>query len=110
MGRKQGKIRERFLIVAVSILILSFTVSGCQGSAKKSEPVVLTLWHVYGGQVDSPLNKIIDRFNDTYGKEEGIYVQVTSVSNTNTIHEAVLAAGKNGAGSGRTSGYFRFIP
>ena len=110
MGRKQGKIRERFLIVAVSILILSFTVSGCQGSAKKSEPVVLTLWHVYGGQVDSPLNKIIDRFNDTYGKEEGIYVQVTSVSNTNTIHEAVLAAGKNEPGAAELPDIFVSYP
>ena len=110
MGRKQGKIRERFLIVAVLILILSFTVSGCQGSAKKSEPVVLTLWHVYGGQVDSPLNKIIDRFNDTYGKEEGIYVQVTSVSNTNTIHEAVLAAGKNEPGAAELPDIFVSYP
>ena len=110
MGRKQGKIRERFLIIAVSILILSFTVSGCQGSAKKSEPVVLTLWHVYGGQVDSPLNKIIDRFNDTYGKEEGIYVQVTSVSNTNTIHEAVLAAGKNEPGAAELPDIFVSYP
>ena len=61
MGRKQGKKCEKLLFVAVSILILSFVITGCKNSAKKSDPVVLTLWHVYGGQVDSPLNKIIDR-------------------------------------------------
>ena len=52
MGRKQGKRCKRLLFIAVSILILSFVITGCKGSAKRSEPVVLTLWHVYGGQVD----------------------------------------------------------
>ena len=35
---------------------------------------------------------LIDQFNQTVGKEQRINVQVTSVSNTNTIHELVLAA------------------
>lgn len=65
---------------------------------------------MYGGQVDSPLNKMIDNFNATYGKEEGIYVQVTSVSNTNTIHEAVLAAGKKEPGAAELPDIFVSYP
>ena len=110
MGIKQGKRLKTFLFVAVSLLIFSFTITSCKSSGEKSEPVALTLWHVYGGQVDSPLNKIIDNFNDTYGKEEGIYVQVTSVSNTNTIHEAVLAAGKKEPGAAELPDIFVSYP
>ena len=29
------------------------------------EPVTVTLWHVYGGQTESPLNDLIDEFNGT---------------------------------------------
>ena len=90
--------KKRYLLLAVMLLTTIFL--GCAGIGKKSDkPIVLTLWHVYGGQTDSPLNQIIDRFNETRGKEEGIRIQVTSVSNTNTIHEAVIAAAKNEPGS-----------
>ena len=110
MERKQGQRWVRLLFAILSLFVLSFTMTSCSSSVKKSEPIVLTLWHVYGGQVDSPLNKIIDNFNDTYGKEEGIYVQVTSVSNTNTIHEAVLAAGKKEPGAAELPDIFVSYP
>lgn len=110
MERKQGNRWGMLLFAILSLFVLSFTMTSCSSSMKKSEPVVLTLWHAYGGQVDSPLNKIIDNFNDTYGKEEGIYVQVTSVSNTNTIHEAVLAAGKKEPGAAELPDIFVSYP
>lgn len=110
MGRGRRE-KMRMLLVSIAItLMISFALSGCGGLGKKDEPVVLTLWHVYGGQVDSPLNKIIDRFNDTEGKEKGIYVQVTSVSNTNTIHEAVLAAGNKEPGAAELPDVFVSYP
>lgn len=110
MEIKKVKRLKTLLFITVSLLIFSFVTTSCKSFMKKSEPVSLTLWHVYGGQVDSPLNKIIDNFNATYGKEEGIYVQVTSVSNTNTIHEAVLAAGKKEPGAAELPDIFVSYP
>lgn len=52
----------------------------------------VTIWHVYGGEVTSPLNVLVEEFNRIVGQEQGIRVRVDSVSNTNTIHESVLAA------------------
>ena len=73
--------------------LLACCCVGCSNTAKKEEmPTTITVWHVYGGQTDSPLNDLIDEFNQTVGKEQQINVQVTSVSNSNTIHELVLAA------------------
>ena len=75
-----------FLLMALLVLC-----TGCSNTTKKEEtPTAITVWHVYGGQADSPLNDLIDEFNQTVGKEQKINVQVTSVSNTNTIHELVL--------------------
>jgi len=110
MGKKQGKIWGRFLFAAASLLVLSFTATGCKSSDKKSEPIVLTLWHVYGGQTDSPLNDMIEDFNNTVGLEKGINVQVTSISNTNTIHEAVLSAAKGDPGASELPDMFVAYP
>ena len=77
----------------LTALVLSTMLAGC--SAKRSaEPITLTIWHVYGEQSDSPLNDMIDEFNHTVGLKEGIAVKATMVSNTNTLHEAVLASAK----------------
>lgn len=74
------------------ILVALLLCAGCGMGNQKEDPVTVTLWHVYGGQTDSPLNDLIEEFNQTTGAEENIRVKVTSVSNTNTIHEGVLAA------------------
>ena len=82
-------IMRRSCLFLVMIAVIVFT--GC-GQKKKEDPVTVTLWHVYGGQTESPLNDLIDEFNETIGKEENIRVQVGSVTNTNMIHENVLAS------------------
>lgn len=83
-------------LVFFNFLFLGGLIAGC---SKKEQSITLTVWHVYGGQTDSPLNVMIEEFNQTVGKEKGITLQVTQVSNTNTIHKAVLAASKNEPGA-----------
>jgi len=56
---------------------------------------VLTMWHVYGSQTESPLNTAIDHFNDTIGKENGVTIDVVSVTSSSAIDKA-LAASANG--------------
>lgn len=52
---------------------------------------VLTMWHVYGSQTESPLNDVIDEFNATAGKEAGVFINVTSVTDSGDI-DAMLTA------------------
>ena len=102
-----NKKRTLYMAVITAVMVLA----GCTGFAKKGKKqIVLTLWHVYGGQTDSPLNKTIDNFNETVGKEEGIRINVTSVTNTNTIHEAVIAAAKNEPGAAELPDIFVSYP
>ena len=89
------------------IAVLIFT--GC-GQKKTKDPITVTLWHVYGGQTESPLNDLIDQFNETIGKEENIWVQVGSVTNTNTIHENVLASAFGDPGASELPDMFVSYP
>jgi multiple sugar transport system substrate-binding protein len=91
--------RVLLCLPAIAFILLC---TGCaDGLGKAGTPVTLTIWHVYGEQTDSPLNRLIEEFNETEGAEKGIRIEVTSVSNTNVVHRAVLAAesGQPGAGT-----------
>ena len=106
--RKKRKIciSMAWLMALAWMLVLT----ACGTNRGQKEPVTLTIWHVYGGQTDSPLNDMIDEFNQTIGKEEGIYVQVASVTNTNTIHEDVLAAANQDPGAAKLPDLFVSYP
>ena len=62
------------------ICMLALFCAACLGGCKNEtllsadEPVTLTMWHVYGEQADSPMNRLIDQFNETVGKEKGIII------------------------------------
>ena len=85
MRSTEEKIKRKVISVVIIVAILS-TMAGCGKSQSRKEPITLTIWHVYGGQTDSPLNDLIDEFNGTEGKKEGIKIQVGMVSNTNTMY------------------------
>ncbi len=86
----------------IASLILAFAItavclSGCSDRTKPDadDPVTLTMWHVYGSQTRSPLNDAIDEFNDTVGRENGVTVNVVSVTSSSAIDKA-LSASANG--------------
>ena len=41
---------------------------------------MLSIWHVYGEQADSPMNRLLTEFNDTVGREKGILLNVAPPS------------------------------
>lgn len=85
---------KRWMALVLAAVMLLAAASGC---AKKSlldpdEPVTLTMWHVYGEQADSPMNRLVEEFNRTVGKEQGVIINVTLMSSTAQIGEKLLAA------------------
>ncbi len=92
--------RSLALLLILSALLTLLT--GCSGGKDKlsaSDPVTLTMWHVYGSQTESPLNELIDEFNRTEGKQKGVAVSVVSVSNSTDIDAALLASANGEPGS-----------
>ena len=89
-------LKRTFIFILAAICMLS-QLTGCAPVDRPSsgDPVTLTIWHVYGSQTKSPFNTAIDEFNNTVGKENGITVNVVSVTSSSAIDKA-LAASVNG--------------
>ena len=74
-------------------LFLAFTMllslAGCGNKTllDPKEPVELTFWHVYGEQAGSPMDLLVEEFNQTVGREKGVRVKVTAQSSTSRIGE-----------------------
>ena len=85
--------RKWFAIVLICLLILS-TLTGCTDRSKLSpdHPVMRTLWHVYGEQADSPMNRLGEEFNATVGQKMGILINVTNVTSASKIGGQLQAA------------------
>ena len=95
-------------VVMIGILLL---MSCGKNSILDSEnPVTLNMWHVYGSQSESPMNDRIETFNQTVGKKEGIRINVTSVSNSSSIHDALVKSAHHEPGAGELPDLFVCYP
>lgn len=88
----------------LNILLTTILLLFCSGCAQKSmpnaeNPVTLNMWHVYGSQTVSPLNNVIDEFNNTVGKENGITINVVSVTSSSAIDKALYASANGEPGA-----------
>ena len=68
------------------------------------------MWHVYGGQADSPMNRLVTQFNKTVGEEQNIVVNVTSLSNSTAIHFPLMAAARGEPGASAMPDIFTAYP
>ena len=93
--------KKTIALMLVIMLLLTLTAcrSGEGDQPSASDPVTLTMWHVYGSQTESPMNEMIEEFNRTVGREQGIVISVVSVTNTTEIDAALIAAANNEPGS-----------
>lgn len=90
--------RNGFLVTA---LLLSVLLSACgqTSNLNPKNPVTLTLWHNFGGQIQATMDEQIEEFNATVGKEKGVIVSVTSISGSAALQDklTMIAAGDPGA-------------
>lgn len=82
-------------------LIMVTLLSGCSepSGLDPKHPVTLTLWHNFGGQMQATMDALVDEFNGTVGKENGVILSVTSISGSASVQEklTMIAAGDPGA-------------
>ena len=82
---------KKTMISIIISSLMAVTLTGCntQNTSFKNKTTTLSIWHVYGSQTESPMNDIIDEFNQTVGKENNVVVEVTSISDSTAIDEAI---------------------
>ena len=92
---------KRFGGIFCVVLIMVTLLSGCSepSGLDPKHPVTLTLWHNFGGQMQTTMDALVDEFNGTVGKENGVILSVTSISGSASVQEklTMIAAGDPGA-------------
>ncbi len=86
----------------ICLILMSFMVlTGCSDDIQvdAKNPITLTLWHNYGGQLKETMDDMIDEFNETIGAEKGIIISVTSISGNATLHEKLVMAANGDPGA-----------
>lgn len=85
---------KKAIALILTLLTLMPLLGGCgeKSALDPENPVTLTMWHVYGEQADSPMNRLVEEFNRTVGKEQGILIHVTLMSSTAQIGQKLLDA------------------
>lgn len=80
--------------VGICCLAAVFALTGCgsKGPLDPDNPVSLTVWHYYNGSQQAAFDALVEEFNDTVGREKGIYVQGYSQGSVSDLETAVRDA------------------
>lgn len=80
-------------------LMAALTGCGSDSPLDPKNPVSLTAWHYYNGAQQAAFDALVEEFNDTVGREKGIYVQSYSQGSVSDLESAVRDSigGKVGA-------------
>ena len=78
---------------------LALAGCGSKSPLDPKDPVSLTVWHYYNGSQEAAFDALVEEFNDTVGREKGIYVQSYTQGSVSNLESAVRDAigGKVGA-------------
>ena len=103
--------KNYFYVLICAFFCAAMLLSGCgkegsNGNSSKNfklepgNPITLTVWHYYNGSQQTAFDELISIFNDTVGKEKGIFVEGQSQGAVADLENAVrdAAEGKVGAG------------
>lgn len=82
---------KKLLLIFLALLLISCSFAGCGNNSPldPKSPVVLNMWHNYGGDMQSTMDYLIDKFNATVGKEEGIVIDVTAISSSSELNKSL---------------------
>ncbi len=89
------------------ILLCFFIVTGCDISSKnkygldKKNPTAIEIWHYYNGVQKIEFDKMVDEFNKTVGKDEGIIVEAFNQGNINEITDKIIDITNKKVGTGK---------
>lgn len=104
INREDGAIMKNTGKIAQSLFLTGAVTLALTGCGDKSpldpgDPVSLTVWHYYNGSQQAAFDALVEEFNDTVGREKGIYVQGFSQGSVSDLETAVRDSiqGKVGA-------------
>ncbi len=84
-------VMKKFVALILAFALLCTVLVGCKDDSPldANKPVTLTMWHNYGGDMQSAMDFLIDEFNSTVGKEKGIVINVTAISSSSELNKSL---------------------
>ncbi len=97
---KRAEIDMKKLLYLLLIFTLLLTVS-CSPANRpsKSSPVTVTMWHNFGGTMQQTMDTLVDEFNSTVGKDEGIIINVTAITSGSELQAGLTSILNNDPGA-----------
>ena len=89
-------------MLCIVFLLLPVCLTGCDSQKSPldpSDPVTLTMWHNYGGDMQETMDVLIDEFNRTVGKEKGVVIEVTAVSSSADLNKSLAMIAEDDPGA-----------
>ncbi len=93
--------KKLFCILLASVLLLSAAgcSSGTESPSTASQPVNITVWTYYNGDTLAAFEALVAKFNETAGKEKGIFVSTFSYGSVDELEAGVLDSAYGEAGA-----------
>ncbi len=95
------KIIQKICLATTVLTVTSVALTGCSNKTPldPNDPVSLTIWHYYNGSQQVAFDALTEEFNETIGREKGIYVQGYSQGSVSDLETAIRnsISGKVGA-------------
>lgn len=89
MKNTRGAARRLCLVCLAALLTAALAGCAGRGPLDPKDPVTLTVWHYYNGSQQAAFDALVEEFNDTVGRERGIYVQSYSQGSVSDLETAV---------------------
>jgi multiple sugar transport system substrate-binding protein len=93
--------KSKILSLVLSFGLICVALAGCGSNEKPSpkSPITLNMWHNYGGDMQQTMDLLIDEFNSTVGKDQGIVINVTAIASSSELNESLkmIVSGDPGA-------------
>lgn len=88
----------RKVITFVLVLVIGiFCFSGCRGKSEaeemgldKDNPTIISVWHYYNGTQQKAFEKLVNKFNETEGKDKGICVETFAQGTVYELEKVVM--------------------
>lgn len=93
---------KKTTLLLLALLLLAGQLSGCASPGARldpKDPVTVTMWHNYGGDMQQTMDTLIDEFNSTVGKEQGVKIDVTAISSSAELNESLTMIANDDPGA-----------
>lgn len=93
--------KRKLLAIGLCAALICGSLASCGNNDKPTakNPVTLNVWHNYGGDMQQTMDLLIDEFNSTAGREQGIIINVSAIASSSELNKSLEMIVKDDPGA-----------